>query len=58
MEVRRVDYKTKSVDVTRKTVKDSERKEAMEKFKKAKKVHAIMRATAVALKIPVLELYE
>ena len=30
----------------------------MDKFKKAKKVHAIMRATAVALKTPVIELYE
>ena len=58
MEVRRVDFKSKSVDVTRKTVKAEEATQKMENFKKAKKVHAIMRSVAVALKTPVEELYE
>ena len=58
MEARRVDKNNKSVDVTRKTLKEVDKLEAMERFKKSKKVHAIMRATAVSLKTPVLELYE
>lgn len=58
MEVRRVDAKSRSVDVTRKTVKPAEAKEAKEKYGLSKKVHVIMRATAVILKIPVVELYE
>ena len=58
MEVRRVDAKSRSVDVTRKTVKPHEAREHKEKYIKSKKVHVIMRATAVALKTPVIELYE
>lgn len=58
MEVRRVDVKSKSVDVTRKTVKPHEAKEHKANYIKSKKVHVIMRATAVALKTPVVDLYE
>merc|ERR1712166_73735 len=58
MEVRRVDIKSKSVDVTRKTVKPHEAKDAKARYILSKKVHVIMRATAVALKTPVIELYE
>jgi len=58
MEVRRVDNKSRSVDVTRKTVKPNEASTAMENFKASKKVHAIMRAVAVKLKTPVEEIYE
>jgi translation initiation factor 2 subunit 1 len=58
MDVRRVDVKTKSVDLSRKSIKPEDRLEAMERFKKAKKVHAIMRVTAVALKTNALKLYE
>ena len=58
MEVRRVDEKSQSVDVTRKSVKEGEAEVAMTRFKNSKKVHAIMKACAVQLKTPVEELYE
>ena len=58
MEVRRVDFKSQSVDVTRKSVKENEAEVAMTRFKNSKKVHAIMKACAVQLKTPVEELYE
>ena len=58
MEVKRVDVKSKSVDVTRKTVKPHEAKEHKGKYILSKKVHNIMKSTAVALKIPVIDLYE
>ena len=58
MDVRRVDVKTKSVDLSRKSIKPEDRQDAMDRFKKAKKVHAIMRVTAVALKTNALKLYE
>lgn len=53
-----MDNKSKSVDVTRKTVKLDEANQKMAYFKNAKKVHAIMRTVAVQLKTPVEELYE
>jgi translation initiation factor 2 subunit 1 len=57
VEVIRVDEKSKSCDVSRKIVKKEDGFEALAHFINAKKVHAIMKATARLLNCSVLSLY-
>ena len=58
MEVLRVDEDKMCIDLTKKNVKPELRDAAVKRFKKAKKVHAIMRLVAVKLQTPTEELYE
>ena len=58
MEVMRVDAEKRCIDLSKKSLKEDQKEAAMQRYKKAKIVHAIMRQTAVKLKTPVLELYE
>lgn len=43
MEVIRVDKDKMCIDLSKKSIKDDVKQEAMQRYKKAKQVHAIMR---------------
>ena len=58
MEVMRVDEEKMCIDLSKKTLKADAVDEAHKRYISSKKVHAIMKQTAVKLKIPVLQLYE
>ena len=58
MEVLRVDEEKKCIDLSKKNMKADAIDEAYKRYIASKKVHAIMRQTAIKLKTPVIELYE
>lgn len=58
LEVLRVDEDKMCIDLSKKQIKPETMKEANKYYKKSKKVHAIMRQTAIKLQTPVEELYE
>jgi translation initiation factor 2 subunit 1 len=58
MIVIRVDKEKKYIDLSKKKVQPGEAEEAEKRYKKAKKVHNIMKQVAVKLKCKLIELYE
>ena len=58
MEVFRVDEEKMCIDLSKKSMKPDAVDEAHKRYISSKKVHAIMKQTAVKLKTPVIELYE
>lgn len=58
MEVLRVDEEKMCIDLSKKSMKPDAVDEAYKRYIQSKKVHAIMKQTAVKLKTPVETLYE